>query len=617
MPAEEVPRFRVLLIGIRSDDFDTVEAIDLVEGMVRRLNPAALIQRRFGRLEGTRDAILHALDAWIADTRADDTCLVYYFGHGGRVRFVNLGDGLACQVIPYLTCERQHGGFTGILDFELSGRITELDRRCGNVTTIIDACYSGVAVRGEESRAVGRRSVVDMEAPCWVPALFAKPESRLAADSHPRVVRLAGTSPRQQAFLTSSAEQASLRQGPRIGMFTRALLDALAAVGDDWAHMSWDCLAHAVRQRVIAAFRMEGQWIALAGPRERLLFSTRHAQPSWAVACVEAESGLWIRAGEIQGVEVGDRWAILDPRVDRDARPVALVEADVTEVGLNLARLSASMPSSSPAPVTAHPVAVRRRMPVDVESPIDLELNGSAWLELGGAKSPARVQRVDGELEVVAARSDWARMQVPDDAAGRVRVLELLEDWARLRRLREAWSRPSSESPLTWVVGRGEIELAANVTLRCADQVWIRLQNSATSNSHWFVSVILVDVLGRACLLNASQPDGVELEPDDFEYVGRRLGATSIGFTLDWPVGASRDCVGHIELLILASDRPIQLGHLVRVAPSSEIAAFRLQSLGPTHRGRSPAQTQREPVRATRWVWASIGFDLLPPEPGA
>jgi hypothetical protein len=274
--------FHVLLLGVRANEFDAVAALDRVETLFRSTGHAIQLGRCIGPQAASRSGMLDALERWAAAARPTDACVLYYCGHAGRARFAGISPEFDERLVSYLTCEGSGGGFTGILDRELSTVIAELDQRCANVTTIIDACYSGTLVRDDERpSAQPWRTIFEFEAPGWVHDVLAGPPSPvLAVESHPRVVRLAGASPHSSAYLIKAAEHAELREGPSIGMFTRALIDTLEANLGDWPRLSWDTVIHTVRQRVISAFRMKGQWVAFAGPRERLVFSTLTARGS-------------------------------------------------------------------------------------------------------------------------------------------------------------------------------------------------------------------------------------------------------------------------------------------------------------------------------------------------
>src|SRR5690606_2668771 len=138
-------------------------------------------------------------------------------------------------------------------------------------------------------------------------------------------------------------------------------------------------------------------------------------------------------------------------------------------------------------------------------------------------------------------------------------IVELLDERARALRLLEAIETASQvreqATAIGWELGVDDDPLAPDVALTPGDRIWIRLHNRKAGAERWFVSVVLIDVVGQPWLLNASQPDGVELEPNDVEYVGRRPGGARAGFTLGWPRRADRSRAGQLRLLLLVCGR--------------------------------------------------------------
>lgn len=617
---------RALLLGVSTPGFSTAEAIDEVATRLHLMIPRSEIETHHGEGNCTRKRLLEVIDAWIAGAEAHHHCLLYYFGHGGRVAFVGLRPELDDRVFAYLSCDREVNQFTGILDLELSARIAALERRCASVSTIIDACYSGTIVRsGDDARddaprkTTTRSSLLVVEdAPEWVEELLrSPPDPSLASESHPRVVRLAGASPRSEGHLAESSWLPHLRRGPTMGMFTAALLDTLATAGDDWRRLSWSSLTHAVRERVIAAFRMEGQWVAQAGPQQRRLFSCEEVEQARTVGLVETDHGWWIRAGALAGVEVGDRWAVADPLLDEHGRQRELVRGTVDEVDQNRARLELDhpIPQCRLAPASAYVVGLARPTPVCVDAAVRLAID-SPWLCQGDDRSRQRVfLDVDGDAIVVDDRQhEWATVRFPNDDRGRAELLELLEDRARAIRLLEALEAAArtreQADAVHWELGIDDDRLAPDAEVSPGDRVWIRLHNRKGGGEHWFASVVLIDVIGRPWLLNASQPDGVELEPNDVEYVGRRPGAARTGLALGWPDRADTRQDGHMRVLLLVCGRPLQLGHLVRTVASDELPAFRMHGTDSTERAGDFIHPAPVPALSNRWHSASFGLRL-------
>ncbi len=285
--------------------------------------------------QATRTALLSALDAWICAAQPTDVCLLYYFGHGGQVRFTD-GPAAGHRFGLITTTPELHDaeGYGCILDIELSAALARLDRRCHNVTALFDCCHSGELARGGKSRAI----VGERPTPEWALAALNNPGNRdLAIESHPRIARLTGASPMRQAF--TFAEERGGETIEPIGHLTRAFIDTVRASGPRWPELSWEVLKHVVRERVIAELGMESQWVNFAGPRNRRLFSREQAEPRRLIGFVpDAESPThgWLRAGACSGVRVGDRSQI---HALGSSEPIA---AEVVEVELNRAKVSLS-----------------------------------------------------------------------------------------------------------------------------------------------------------------------------------------------------------------------------------------------------------------------------------
>jgi hypothetical protein len=309
---------RALLIGVPAPGLDVTLAIERLSPVLIRAGFS--IESRVGE-QATRKAVLNHLESLVRNCEPDDAYVIYYFGHGGRIRFAGVD-----EVFGYVTCHAQ-GGFEAVLDRELSDLLTQLDARCGNVTSIFDCCYSGELVRANGPSL----AVAQLPAPDWAREVIEKlPTATLAIDSHPRIVRLGGASPKQQAF-------ALVRGGSNIGVLTEALIDTIEDAGDHWSRLSWASVIHRVRERVFERLRYEGQWPALLGPRTRLLFSTEQAEMPGSVSYVPTDDPRvgFLRAGWHQGVSVGDRWGVAATAVDADGRPQLLAQGVIESVERN------------------------------------------------------------------------------------------------------------------------------------------------------------------------------------------------------------------------------------------------------------------------------------------
>ncbi len=624
---------------------------DAVEG----LRPAATAATMAGllaelggwsivELEGsatTREGVLAALDGLLGTCGPNDTCLFHFFGHGGMARFPALGGELGDRELFYLaTLRAPDAPRVGVLDFEVSERLTRLDAICGNVTAIIDCCHSGSVVRSGPSD----------EPPAWLSALARTEGERthlLAAESHPRIVRLSGA---------SSLRTAYARSGPEglCGLVTRGFVDVVREAGLRCDRLTWDAVAHRIREGASRERGMEEQRVVLAGPRHRLVFSTTTVALPRSAAYVprsevpseptrgesppvdRGQGRGWLRAGALQGVRAGDRWSIaaltlddaLEPRFVADLR-LENVELDRTEVSV-----SSATPVELPVGATALLRETEERMRVAVEggTAVASAIEASGWL--GCAPLDAT-----GVARIVARPSELVLLD-PDGgpsfhaSADAVRELvELLEDRARAARLLAAIeaaapsAAPDVPLRLRWgwfgPDGRAIASTSASSPgslprLHVGDRMWLELVHAGTHPPHWFASVIELGADGRPRLLNAREPEGLELEPGSSVRIGLRGQRGRDGLQLVWPAGVPEQGPRPMRLLVLASHRPLPLGHLVRIADPDDDAAFVAQDLPQQLRGRSRGGGPPAPTVSRGWTWMKAELELDPqPRPAS
>lgn len=578
---------RALLIGVPASGLNVSLALE-------RLEPA-LASRGFDPITtltgnaATRTGILAALDRLLADTAPDDGVLLYYFGHGGRVRFTDLAPPLDGHTYGYVTCTQQGRGapWEAVLDQELSRHLTALDERCGNMTAIFDCCFSGEMVRDTATPADYERVE---KATDWARTVTEQP-GQLAIDSHPRIVRITGASSKREAF-------AATRGGRSIGRLTEALLATLDDAGEQWAQWTWDTVGLRVREHVIAALGMEGQWVNVAGPRHRRLFSRdTHPRPG-TVAFVPSDDDDtrgWLRAGWQQGVREGDRWALLGPTDDAPIATATIDAVDSNLAAVAVDRLGGPLPAGSPA------IVLRLARPIPIEVPNGVDLDASPWLTI--ATPPTERVTLDEHGLTLHGQPP---VHTANDAAGRAVIRALLEDRARLHTLDAILAEHEPDPcPIAWTWRRidGDELPRAGATLSTDNRVAIDLHHAGRGPIRWFCSVVYVDPSGGLHLLSARMPEGIELRAGERETIGVRPGRATQGLTLPCP----DDLMGSGELRFFASRRPMSLAHVVSAQASDDDAAFALQGLlGDTRRGS-------EPELSRACAWDRITFTVIPP----
>ncbi|WP_172307741.1 hypothetical protein [Pseudenhygromyxa sp. WMMC2535] len=536
----------------------------------------------------SREGILAALERLEQRLGPEDSVLFYFVGHGGLVEIPSLPPPWGTRVLAYLATHREKGPWhlMGVLDVELSTALARLDARCGNVAVMLDCCYPARTVRGPVFR-------LD-EAPAWLRERAEEPARDLDAwlhpTSHPRIIRLAASS----RLRTSYPDKV---QGEHLGRLTRFFVEAVRASELRLDRLTWDALVHQLRERAIWRLGSEEQWVSLAGPRQRLIFSRAEGPALRSVGFVPRDDGPggWLRAGALQGVQLGDRWGIAAPTLDEALTPRWLAHMRVTKVELNRASLEPE--TASPAHIHGPTLGIdgspaqssralleRRRQPalVDVQGPSELRerVAASIWLaprshSAPGERAFAALRQIDGAgqpgLELRSLEHGFPMRRFTDGA----RAIELLEDWARARTLLNLGLRgddnlpPSSEAPavtakLLRVGERSSIQtLREGDHVHAGERVLIELRCAATATG-WFANTVFIDADGRPRLIDEAEIEGTELRPGERWRIGERDHRGQQGLPLPWPAELPTDTPRSIYVVVLASKRPLSLAHLVR-----------------------------------------------------
>lgn len=563
-----------LLVGVSDTDpaepFDATPSLAAMESLLTGLGGWSVT-----RLEGPkadRGGILAALDRLEAAAEGADAVLFYFFGHGGVVELEDQQPPLGGRPVFYLVAARKCAQwyFTGILDVELSMALARIEGRCANVSAIIDSCYSAQIVRGPIRKVP--------ESPDWVHALAdeqepARAQALLHPISHPHIPRLCAASSLRYGF-------GDAVPGGNLGRLTSLVCELVGEVGGV-ERLTWAALADRVRERAIWRLGCEEQWVSLAGPSHRYLFSTRSSKLRATVGFVphaDAKGqplpschGGWIRAGLLQGVEMGDRWGLVDVLVDERGEAQCLARLRVVALDLNRARLEPEGAGKASVGSSAVLLEAARRDPVACEDPeLRARLVQSPWLRPAeeGEESKAVVRaEADGALGLSCAWAAFAGLRVRADAEGRGEALERLEDWARARRLTQLGAyvdEPRARARLSVAPSpRARARpLRGDVRLRAGTWLSARVESLAKAQG-LFVSVVVIDGRGRARLLDDAEPDGIELLPGETRPFGVHPGRGRGGLALSWPGGTDPSAPLPVYVVVLASRRPIPLRHLI------------------------------------------------------
>ncbi|MEU4211548.1 caspase family protein [Streptomyces sp. NPDC026206] len=578
-------RRRALLIGSQSGHLTGVHAdIDLMNDVLTSFGfeTTTLIEGR-----ATRSGIIDAYRGLITDTRSGDGAVVYFSGHGGRIRNPMTEDDPSVPGwLPYL-CPTDFdspgpAAFPGLLAAELSRLQWELTLRTANVTTILDCCHAGRMAR--DPRFTPKAVPRPMDA-YWAMARAAWESVRagggyhLAADANPSAVRLVACAPNESAY-EAPVPGFSTRQG----VLTAALADLLQKPGSQ--RLTWRRVVEQLRLTVSSL--MPGQRPDVEGPADRVLFDVREAENNGALPVQVTAEGMFLDGAEIFGVGPGDTYALVAPGADPGA-PVLTAVVDRLAGGRAWLRAlhspTAPGPALSPAlPVRAeaHPLRVALgRRPVAV-TPLDHPGRGRLTAALAGS---AHVRVVDEEQPVMTT------LALSDDGVQLLDELgEPLLDRPRpctdemiglLGSDLQQLARASHLRALTSGVGAAELDSLVEIThalvadgterpldrsgehLFTGDQVLLRIRNHGSERR--FVSVFDIGLRGTVSLLTTSERSGVGLDPgEQYELYRHPTTHELAGITLFWPEGLPKGTSRLGTFLTIVTDQPQDLSRLTQ-----------------------------------------------------
>ncbi|KAB8207622.1 caspase domain-containing protein [Aspergillus parasiticus] len=329
---------RALLIGCRTSGLRAIKNdLDAMSGI---LQVYGFEITRCEESDATRDGILHALDRLIESTRADDSVVVYYTGHGGITEKAgtirNDEEPWRLQyLVPVDHYMSKKGQFHGILDVEFSYYLQSLTEVCHNVTVIMDCCHSNRMARGSH---VDRDEIVKAAKPRYYEAAFAHLRSikgQIGAinpflEGNDYAIRISAAAAREGAFEYTD------ETGWRISALTQVLVMILTDALE--GEISWRSVS--IRLRDQMALTMPEQHPDIAVPVGRLLFSLDERHVSIYRVEFHPHGPPMLQAGRLHGVEEGDVYALLPYGSERLDKKKKVATATVTRITTTEAELS-------------------------------------------------------------------------------------------------------------------------------------------------------------------------------------------------------------------------------------------------------------------------------------
>jgi tetratricopeptide (TPR) repeat protein len=496
--------------------------------------------------EATADGIVAHYRGLAADTADGDAAVVYYAGHGGRVRNPEPGLPRWLQfVVPTDFHDRSGNRARCVLAEELSRLQLELTARTPNVTTILDCCHSA---RMSRDATLIPRAVDGFGLPTadllrrWREQRAGWPDTA-GIDSNPHAVRVVACSADESAYEVSD----TTLDGREHGALTAALVPVLGSA--EASTLTWTDVLGIVRGTMPAVAPQRPE---VEGPADRLVFSTER-RSTVGVRPVRTEGGRFLLDGAaLFGTVSGDTYAVVPPGGD-PAAPAARATVERVTDGRAVLRLDPPLTALPPGAMAwplevalgARPVAV---LPAD--DPRRPEVAAALT-------RTAQVRVVDDPSGALATvRLDGAGVQVLDaagaplygTAADRppIAVAEAVRRLARAAHVRELGSGTGPEElpddvEVGWVrllPEGGEKPLTGGEHLFVGDRLLARFTNTGTEQR--FVSSVDVGLSGALTVLTTAEPDGMTLDPGQLYELGRDWPG-SAGIAVGWPSGLPQD----------------------------------------------------------------------------
>ncbi|HET9626849.1 MAG TPA: caspase family protein [Kofleriaceae bacterium] len=525
-----------------------------------RLGPAA-----------SRAGILAGYDHLIGRVRRDDAAVIYFSGHGlyafNRDRTDELQTVQAIAPTD-LDATTEHD-FRGITAWELAIKLAQLTAMTRNVTVLLDCCHAAQMTRDAAAHDLVPRALpnpIDLGFRAHLAAL----EAAYGAVSihpigNPYAVRVVACGQSQGAFEHTNA------LGKRSGIFTQALLDLFAAVGD--TPVSWAELGDALRHRVKRHHAFQRPEVE--GPAERRLFSTDVVAPCRVIAVAAvAPATFRLHAGWVHGLSPGDRCVVLPLGAERrdDARAIATVRITDTSALASTAELVAWAPGHAAVPDDAVAIPLARAAPrhaVHVVAPpaaraaITRALADSEQLTADADPSPIATLRLAADRLTIedAAGPLYPAAPYPDQLATAIHRLGHLAAARQLRAAVGEHGLAGDTLAITWgkvVAGAAQPLAEHGAQLVAGERIYVRVHNRDPLDR--FVHVLNIGVRGKiTSLTKAIAPAGVPLTRGAHYTLGEHHGVLR-GLGVTWPAdlpftGAPRSD----ELLVVVTALPINL----------------------------------------------------------
>ena len=312
--------------------------------------------------DATKDGIRAAFRKHLIEpAKPGDTLFFHFSGHGQQVLDDNKEetDGLDETLVPVESTD-QHasvGAKTNLRDDELGEWLTELSGRLrgpdgkqlGSVTVTLDSCFSGTATRGElVERGHG-----------WDEELDGKPPARLDVRSGSNPEDSVQETAAEVQFLSAALSTQKAKERNGMGVFSRALVDALNRASDQTTYRELlDDISYGVAQSGV-----RDQTPGMEGVGEAVLLSGKIRKLERTTRVVDVQGDmLTLAAGQVHLVTVGSIYAVHRAGTDKLSEANKIGEAEVKSVSPSQSVLKLTSRAKRPKGATARSELLRARV---------------------------------------------------------------------------------------------------------------------------------------------------------------------------------------------------------------------------------------------------------------
>lgn len=486
----------------------------------------------------TRSSILAALDRLVLRTGAGDRVVLYYAGHGSRVRNPRRPSGYSETIVPRDSGRAQLPN-RDILNDELRSYLRRLTDCTPYVTIIFDCCHSATLHRDRFGE--GLRSIPADPRPVEQSGDLERLPSGVQSESQwlssvDRYVAFLACRDHERAHEICLASSQGGDPALTHGALTYHLVQELRSCSAEQSNRE---IFEVAARRVAAAF--PDQHPVCEGALARTAIGTTNTEPlRYALVSSVEGSTVQLDVGLSHGAVIGSEWEIFPPGT-RDFAAYTLPRA-VVRIDSARAATSQALIATDSIPVEPFSRAVETRRPVELRLPVELVsvagtdpdyasqlstlLDRSLWLRATTAEPTAvrvyqlpprseaspglpvpQLSTVDTECWAVIGR-DGALLMRPIKVNRQRLLIENMEKLARQRFLR---SLSNPQSPLcgkiVWRVAAKGAPDAASTLPAATDsvehasspriEIWVRNQHSRTL----FLTFLLLDAEGGVQIL--------------------------------------------------------------------------------------------------------------------